>query len=170
MTRWRSTYGLLIALAALVAPPAFADGEFSLPHIAADVLRDPTTYAPAALAYEGLRLDWDSSQPLFARGWLEDNSQFTASGLPHSQPTSYRAGNREVAVLTLVDLGASAAHNASSRIVEHWLSRRFPDHPKLVKTVGWIERIGVASYLASVRAAPHYQQWQRNRALLREAR
>ena len=41
------------------------------------VAKDPTTYALPPIIYTAHRLDWDSSQKLFARGYVEANPGFT---------------------------------------------------------------------------------------------
>ena len=44
------------------------------------VAKDPTTYALPPIVYTAHRLDWDSSQKLFAHGYLEANPKFTLTG------------------------------------------------------------------------------------------
>jgi len=60
------------------------------------VVSDPTTYVPAALAYEAHHLDWKSSQVFFQHGFLEHNGEFTLSGRADDTPVSYGAGNRTI--------------------------------------------------------------------------
>ena len=52
--------------------------------------------------------------------------------------------------------------SATSRIVERALLQRYPEHRKVVKTVGWIQRITVASLMSYHLSAPHYRQAQVN--------
>jgi hypothetical protein len=136
--------------------------------IAKGVLLDPTTYTPAVLSYEGMRLDWNTSQVFFQHGFIEQNARFTMSGLPNDQPLGYHAGNREILSIALDNLQTSLVNNVGDRIFEEWLLAKYPNHPKVVKTFGWIERIGFASYLSYLRAGPHFTQWQQNQRLAGE--
>jgi hypothetical protein len=62
---------------------------------------DPTTYAPTAMAYASMHMDWKTSQPLFKAGWLERNPDFTVSGRQHDTPISYGAGRTKNVFLVL---------------------------------------------------------------------
>ena len=100
MSRHSTRSVVFIAFLLLSAPPLFAqDVAAGSPHdssLALDVTRgvllDPTTYAPAAILYTSMRLDWKSSQPFFARGYVEANDRYTISGLPHDVPVSFALG------------------------------------------------------------------------------
>jgi hypothetical protein len=132
------------------------------PSAVADVIRgvvfDPTTYAPAVISYDATLRDWNTSQPFFRNGYLERNARFTVSGLSYDRPVSYVAGKNQILKDTLTTFGVSAVQNATSRIVERALMARYPDHRKVVKTIGWIQRIGLASLMTYQLSAPHYRQ------------
>jgi hypothetical protein len=104
----------------------------------------------------------------FQHGFMEQNRRFTMSGLPNDRPLGYHEGNRAILSMALANLQTSLVNNVSDRVFEEWLVAKYPDHRKLVKTLGWIERIGFASYLSYLRAGPHFQQWQRNQRLAAE--
>src|SRR5690242_7176158 len=100
---WRALFvwTLLLAFVAASAGRAYAQDERtsdSFISLAGDAIKsaalDPSTYVPAGLLYTSSRLDWNSSQPFFQHGAVEENPRYTLSGLPHSQPLSYEAGNR----------------------------------------------------------------------------
>lgn len=155
-------------------PPAAAqeapsiDGRSTL-HAIGDVARqvatDPTTYAPAAILFTSLRLDWSSSQPLFQQGFVEDNPLYTQSGLPHDVPVSYREGNRRILLDSLANLSPMIVNNTVARFSERALVNRFPDHPKLIHALGWIERISFSAYLSYQLSSRHFEQWQRNKQM-----
>jgi hypothetical protein len=132
------------------------------------VMLDPTTYAPAAISYSAERLDWKSSQVFFAHGYVEHNPQFTISGRPDDVAIGYGAGKRVILGNAMRDLGASALNNAATRVTERLLLARFPRHPKLIRTLGWVERISFAATLATVQSARHFRQWRENERLARE--
>jgi hypothetical protein len=154
----------LVLFIAMAPHPARAQEEQSgFSDALKRALLDPTTYAPAIVSYESQRLDWDSSQAFFRHGITEHNPQFTISGFPDGQPISYGAGNAKILRTSLAVLGASAANNVTDRLFESTLVRRYPNHRKLVHAIGWVERIGVASYLSYQSSVLHFQQWQTNR-------
>ena len=67
------TRQIVTALAiAMVLMPAYAsaqesDGGSAVGSIFKRVVFDPTTYAPAVIAYDGTMRDWNTSQPFFER-------------------------------------------------------------------------------------------------------
>jgi hypothetical protein len=132
------------------------------------VVFDPTTYAPALIQYDATMRDWKTSQPFFQQGYVERNARFTRSGLPNDIPLGYTAGRNLILKDTLTTLGVSAAQNATSRLVERALLSRYPDHPKVVKTIGWIQRITVASLMSYHLSAAHYRQAELNAQTARE--
>ena len=132
------------------------------------VVLDPTTYAPAAILYQSMRLDWNSSQPFFQHGYLEANARYTMSGRGHDVPVSFSQGNQQILVESLLNVPMSIANNASTRVVERLLVDRFPNHPKLVRALGWIERTSFASYMSYRLSAKHFRQWQMNENLARQ--
>jgi hypothetical protein len=145
--------------------------EFDRPLIA-DVAKrlvlDPTTYAPAAIVYTSLHLDWKSSQPMFRAGYNEAHSGYTRSGLANDIPVGYAEGQRRNLNLALRLLGRSAANNAISAVVERALIERAPRHRKLIRILGWIERTAFASYFSYVLSEQHFEQWRKNEAMARQ--
>jgi hypothetical protein len=127
----------------------------------ADTLKDATTYVPMVTFYTAERLDWNSSQPHFARGAIEVNPQFTQSGRPFSAPLSYGDGNRKI-VRDALQIGAlSLANNA----VMHLMERHFADTPErhaAWKRLSRLERFAFASALAFESSRLHFAQWQTN--------
>ncbi len=161
----RSTASTLCAVfvVVLAAPAAFAQEQ---PSLLGDTLKnvvlDPTTYAPAAIAYDATMRDWHSSQPFFRNGYLERNERFTISGRPNDMPVSYQVGRQRILQDAFLNLQVSVVTNVTSHIFEHTLADRFPKHRKLVRTLGWLQRIGLASYLSYRLSAAHYRQAEEN--------
>ena len=173
LQRWarRSTTRLLaIVLVTLIPVCAFAQDE-ERSSILGDVLKgvvlDPTTYAPAIIAYDGTSRDWKTSQPLFRAGFVEHNSRFTISGLPNDVLVSYSAGNRRILADAFANLQISIVNNVADRLFERVLIERYPEHRKLLRTLSWVERISFASFMAYRLSAAHYQQAQLNQQLAR---
>jgi len=176
MPRWRIS-AALISLA-LLLPAGTARAQDITPEtprissfavdVAKGVVLDPTTYAPAALLYESMRLDWKSSQPFFQRGYVEANDRYTVSGRAHDVPVSFAQGKRQILTDSLLNLPASFANNATSRLVERMLTERFPNHPKILRALGWIERTAFASYMSYRLSAKHFRQWQMNETQARQ--
>jgi hypothetical protein len=133
--------------------------------VAKDVVTDPTTYAPTAIFYTSMRLDWDSSQPLFRQGFVEDNPRYTRNGLPHDLPISYGEGNRQILKDSLALLPTMAVNNVAARFGERALVARFPDHPRLIHALGWIERVSFSAYLSYQFSSRHFAQWRQNQRL-----
>lgn len=132
------------------------------------VVFDPTTYTPAAILYTSMRLDWKSSQPFFQHGYVEANDRYTISGRSHDVPVSFAQGKHQILTDSLLNLPMSFANNATSRVAEHVLMNRYPDHPKLIRALGWIERTAFAGYMSNRLAAKHFRQWQQNVELARQ--
>ncbi len=146
----------------LVSQPVYSEHPFTIGRLARQVLLDPTTYAPSVLAYTSTKLDWDTSQVFFRNGYVEDNPRFTATGLAHDTPMSYSAGNRKILGDSLAILGGSLVNNVTDRLFEQYLLEKYPDHRKLVKALGWVERVSFASYWSYRLSAAHWSQWQWN--------
>lgn len=142
-------------------------GEF-VKGVAKDVVLDPTTYGPFGASWLGKQLDWNSSQVFFEHGFVESNADFTINGLPHDTPISYAAGNRKVILISLPVLQLSLINNASVSAAERLLIRKHPKHRKLIKTIGWVEKIAMASYLSYNYSQPNFRQWQTNKDLARQ--
>lgn len=161
----RPLHALIVALVLLPASWARAqepDDSSFVPDVVKRVVLDPTTYAPAIVAWKATRLDWSSSQVFFRNGFVEDNARFTLSGLRHDAPISYAAGNRRIFVDAIVNLQVSVINNVTGQVIERLLMKRYPDHRRLVRTIGWIERSAMASFLSYRLAAGHFRQWQLN--------
>ncbi len=140
-----------------------------VPDIVKGVVFDPTTYAPAMVTYGATRLDWESSQVFFQLGFAEHNARYTVSGASDSAAISHRAGNRQIATDSLaVLLKLSLVHNVTERAIERVLIRRYPNHQKLFRIVGLVERIVGASYLSIALSGKHVRQWQENERLARQ--
>jgi hypothetical protein len=122
------------------------------------VVFDPTTWAPAVISYDATMRDWRTSQPFFRNGFVEHNPRFTVSGRPDDRAISYEAGHRLILRDSLATLGVSAAQNLASRIVERSLLQRYPEHRKVVKTIGWVQRIAIGSVMTYRLSAMHYRQ------------
>lgn len=147
------------------APPSESRSErpWSFWRTTKQIVFDPTTYAPAVISYEATKLDWDTSQVFFRNGYVEGNPRYTMSGLPNDTPLPYGRGDRKIMMDTIQILGGSMANNFIERSMEQVLMERYPDHPKLVKTLGWIERSVFASYWSYRLSATHFRQWQTNK-------
>jgi hypothetical protein len=163
----------LVAFALWSASPASAQTRVpaETPFVT-DILKgvalDPTTYAPGLITYGAMRLDWDSSQVFFRNGYVEQNADYTVSGVGNTTSISYRSGNRRIAADSARVLQMSLVHNVSERIIERGLARRYPSHRKLVRVVGRIERIAAASYISYIMSAVHFSQWRKNEELARQ--
>jgi hypothetical protein len=125
-------------------------------------LLDPTTYVPAVLSYGTTRLDWDSSQVFFQHGFVEQNRRFTVSGFSYDVPISHAAGNRQILLDSLGILQMSVVNNVTTNVLENILVKRYPHRRKLLRTLGWIERIGFASYWSYHLSAEHVRKWREN--------
>lgn len=136
--------------------------------IAKSVLFDPTTYVPAALSYDSQRADWNTSQPLFKMGWLEQNPRYTVSGRPDDTPLSYQAGNREIRRDAIAHLQQSVVNNLSAHILERTLTQKYPEHRKLFKALSWMERISFSGYMGYLASVDHFRQAQKNREMARQ--
>lgn len=160
---WAFCALLLAATPALAEDdPATADRTAVIGDTLRQLASDPTTYAPGVLRYTAMRLDWASSQPFFRNGYVEDNPRFTRTGLTHDAPISYGSGNRRILADALLIVPTSLANNAAVRITERMLTERYPSRRTLIRTLSWIERVSVASYLSYRVSAVHFHQWRAN--------
>lgn len=160
-----------VALMMVLASPASAqepDPASSLPAVVKAVILDPTTYAPAVVAWEATHLDWRSSQIFFQHGWSEQNPRFTTSGRRDDTAIGYAAGNRKITMDAFANVRLSVVNNFSSRMVERLLIRRYPKHRRLVRALGWIERSALASYWTYRLSADHFRQWRENERRARQ--
>jgi hypothetical protein len=162
---------LVAVLTALLLFPAVGAnaqdrGERSfIPDVIRRVVLDPTTYAPAALAYDATLRDWRTSQPFFQHGFYESNARFTVSGLPNDVAVSYGAGVRIIRADALESLKRSAVNNLAEQIIERVLVNKYPNHRRLVRALGWAQRISFASFKAYRLSAGHYRQAAQNERL-----
>ena len=159
---------VLTALLLFPALGAIAQDRGQRP-FAADVITrvvlDPTTYTPAVLPYDATMRDWRTSQPFFQHGFYERNARFTVSGLPNDVAVSYGAGQRIIVADALESLKRSAVNNLAEQIIERVLVNKFPNHRKLVRTLGWAQRISFASFKSYRLSAKHYRQAGQNERL-----
>lgn len=152
----------LIVLAASSVSAQDQDRPSFVPDVIRKVILDPTTYAPAIVAWEATRLDWRSSQIFFQHGALEHNPGFTISGRGDDIAIGYAAGNRQIFQDAIANLQLSVVNNLSARVVERLLLARYPHHRTLVRAIGWIERGAMASFWSYRQSAGHFRQWQEN--------
>jgi hypothetical protein len=157
---------MLVAVMILASAAAVSaqdrDQGFFLTDVVKNVVLDPTTYAPAVVVWTVTRLDWQSSQVFFQHGWSEHNPRFTLSGRSNDMPISYGAGNRQIASDAIALLEFSVINNVSARVTERLLTRRYRNHRKLLRTIGWVERSAVASYWSHRLSADHLGMWREN--------
>jgi hypothetical protein len=130
------------------------------------VLKDPTTYALPPIVYTAHRLDWDSSQKLFAHGYLEANPKFTVTGRVDDIPISHAAGKRRILRYSASMIGRSALNNGICAIVERRLIEKAPHHRKLIRTLGWIERGFATAYWSYRLTHNQVHQWRDNERVL----
>lgn len=160
-----------IASAVLVAGVLFGAGRpvaaqsSAAGVIARQVLTDPTTYTPAVANYVFSRLDWASSQPLFARGYLEQDPAFTLSGRADAAPVPDGVGRQQILMNAWLVLGWSAAANVGARVLERQLRARDPEHARRWRAVSLALRVGVAGVLIDADVLPHVRQWRTNLAM-----
>lgn len=165
MTRKVAT--LLLAFLAISSMASAQETSLSLKRIAKQVVFDPTTYAVAGLNWFSSYKDWETSRPLFDRGFHEANPLFTVSGQPNDIPVSHGEGNRRITIAAIQWLGYSATVNTVVRTGENILRERYPEHRRLIKVAGWTTRIAINGYLAKTASEQHFGQWQRNNDMLR---
>jgi hypothetical protein len=160
----------LMLLSMMILTPAIASAQGDTDSnvfwdVTKAVVFDPTTYAPAAISYKSMKMDWDSSQTLFRNGWVEQNQRFTLSGRPNDLPVSYNEGNKRIRQMALLHLQESLVNNTAANIFERVLANKYPQHRKLFKVLSWTERIAFASYVSYMASANHFRQNERNRQL-----
>ena len=164
---------VLVALILVTPSAAFAQSETESSSsvfwdVTKSVVLDPTTYAPAVFSYTSMKLDWNTSQPLFRNGWMEQNHRFTLSGRPNDVPVSLAEGNSRIRNMALLHLQESVVNNVAANLFERVLTNRYPQHRKLFKVLSWAERIAFASYMSYVASSAHFEQAERNRQLARQ--
>ena len=149
-------------------PRAFTESRHRsvLADVFTRVAKDPTTYALPPIIYTAHRLDWDSSQKLFARGYVEANPGFTVSGRVNDTPISWNAGKRRILSYSAAMIGRSALNNGICALVEGRLIERSPQHRTFIRTLGWIERGFITSYWAYRMSHNQFGQWQKNESML----
>ena len=173
--RYLISFLLVVMTFSATAPAASAQTDDKpeksssfLVDLAKDIVFDPTTWAPASISFAATRLDWNSSQVFFQQGILERNARFTVSGASPGVPISYGDGNRKILGDTLAILQMSVINNVSTNLLERVVMKNHPERRKLVRTLGWIERIAFASYWSHRLSAAHFEQWRTNERLARE--
>ena len=110
-----------------------------------------------------MKMDWNSSQPLFRNGWVEQNHRFTTTGRPNDVPLSFTDGNKKIRNMALMHLQESVVNNLAANVFERVLAQKYPQHRKLFKTLSWVERIAFSSYMSYRASANHFKQAERNR-------
>ncbi len=162
MINWKSA---LVLTAAMLIPTTVVAQEREVTKLfklslsaAAKASIDPTTYAPAFVAYDGTMRDWNTSQIFFRNGFLEQNPRFTVSGYPNDVAVSYEVGRSRILQDSLAILAVSGIHNFSEYLVEDALKDVKPEHKKLLTVLGWVERSAVAVAMSTMLAGPHYRQ------------
>ena len=170
---WTQQAMICLAFVALSAAiPTGVSAQDQEPSAVADVMKrvvfDPTTYAPAVISYYATMRDWQTSQPFFERGATEMNARFTVSGRPNDTPVSYGDGNRRILRDALINLQVSAVTNVADQIVERMLVERYPNHRKLIRVLGWAQRISLSSYLSYRLSIQHFRQTQLNEQLAKQ--
>lgn len=130
------------------------------------VLKDPTTYALPPIVYTAHRLDWDSSQKLFAHGYLEANPKFTVTGRVDDIPISHAAGKRRILRYSASMIGRSALNNGICALIERRLIEKAPHRRKLIRTLGWIERGFATAYWSYRLTHNQVHQWRDNERVL----
>jgi len=191
LSPWRTVAGVVIAIGLLAHTPAAAQelpvaaepspfvvdaraGEIGQRPLLVEtffrVVKDPTTYITPIAVYTTHRLDWDSSQKLFAYGYLEANPQYTINGRVNDLPVGYSEGKRKILRYSLSTIGNSLVNNAACAIVERQLIERNPQHRKLIRTLGWIERGLFNAYWAEKLSRNQRLQWQDNNRVLADLR
>ena len=170
--RCRTTSAIVAVLLVLTTAQDVSAQEETPSSVVADIFKgvvfDPTTYAPALISSDATMRDWNTSQPFFRNGYVEANARFTLSGRPNDTAVSYTMGQNQILKDALETFGVSAVQNLSSRLVERALLAKYPEHRKLVRTIGWIQRIGTASLITYRLSAPHYRQARYNAVRARE--
>ena len=159
---------LVLACVLLWSAAASAQTKEPSPSVSAiikTVARDPATYAPVALKYVAMRLDWESSQIFFRHGFVEHNARYTVSGLNDDVAVSHATGQRRLAMDSLRLFARTVPQNVAERATEALFIRRFPQHRKLFLVAGQAARIAGASYLAYSWSRPNLGQWHRNERL-----
>jgi hypothetical protein len=109
--------------------------------------------------------DWNTSQPFFRNGFVEQNARFTRSGRSGDIAISYEAGRSRILRDSLSVLAVSAVHNFGTQLIQQGLRERYPEHRKMVSVLGWIERSAVASAMSYALAGPHYRQAELNQRM-----
>ena len=160
--------------AIVLEPPAIDTGtrsieggrQSALAEVFTRVVKDPTTYALPPIVYTVHRLDWDTSQQLFAHGYLEANPKFTLTGRVGDVPISHAAGNKRILRYSASMIGRSALNNGICALVERRLIEKNPQHRKLIRTLGWIERGFATAYWSYRLTHNQYGQWRDNQRML----
>jgi hypothetical protein len=157
-----SLCSLSFVLLASVASAQSTDTLSVIGDIAKSVALDPTTYAPAAIGYGATMRDWSTSQVFFRNGFNELNPRFTVTGRSNDTPLSYADGRHRILRDALGNLPISIVNNATDRLIEHFLTARHPEHKKLFRALGWIERLSFCGYISYQLSAHHFAQASHN--------
>ena len=140
----------------LFATPAYAQ---------LGIFTDPTTYTPAIIYSIAAQQDWRTSQVFFAHGWKETNPRFTKERTSPGTPVSYARGMGTIRGYSALVLAHSVVNNLAVGAVTLHLTKRWPHKRKLIKTLGWVEKVTFASILTHSTSTPHFKQANLNRKL-----
>ncbi len=153
----------VVALMMLVASSSVSaqvqDHASFVPDVVKNVILDPTTYAPAIVAWTATHLDWPSSQIFLQNGSVEHHARFTVNGRGDDTTIGYASGNRQIVADAIANLQLSLVDNVSARVVQRLLMPRYPHHRTLLRTIGEKCDGVVWSYRQS---AGHFRQWRAN--------
>ena len=167
----KTSVALFLSVVLLSLPTqANAQGRFVqfVGGVAKDVAADPTTYGPFGASLVGKKLDWDSSQIFFRNGHYELNPDYTVSGRPNDRAISYGAGNRKLVIRGLSALYWSLGNNGVVSAGERLLLKKYPEHRKLIKTIGWIEKVAANGYIGYYSSRKNFRQWRTNENMARQ--
>jgi hypothetical protein len=161
-----------VCLMLAVAGPVRLRAEEPPRTVAGDLIKrvvfDPTTYSPALITYYSMLRDWQTSQPFFAHGANEMNPRYTISGRPDDLPLTYADGRRQIVREALLNLEVSAVSNMAGQVVERMLIEHYPTHRKLLRGLGWAERLALSSFLTYQLSIEHFRQVQLNEQMARQ--
>ena len=129
---------------------------------------DPTTYIPGTVSFVSQKLDWDSSQLFFERGFVEKNPVFTLSGKPYDIPVGYGQGMKRITIMSLKQVGLSYLNNAGAEIMGKFILKQNPEKKKLVRALIKAEKIAMAVAVSYYISEGHFKQWQLNNSMARQ--
>ena len=165
IARWLFLSIMILTMPA-VASAQSDDGDSNLFwDITRSVVFDPTTYAPATLAYTSMNLRLAELSAAVPQ-WLGRAEPSFYGERPAERYSRQLYGReRKIRQMALLHLQESIVNNAAANIFERVLAEKYPQHRKLFKVLSWMERIAFASYVSYMASANHFKQAERNRQL-----